>query len=69
MLVDLQGPQAVLPSLFAIYGVIWLASLVISDPDPEPHPEHQPPIFAVIRQPAILAFFMACFLLQAGHGV
>ncbi|MEE9358184.1 MFS transporter [Candidatus Vondammii sp. HM_W22] len=69
MAVDLQGPTVVLPVLFGIYAAIWLSSLLIKDPAPEPHPEDQPSITAVLKLPAVIAFFAVCFLLQAGHGV
>ena len=69
MAVDLQGPAAVLPVLFCIYGVLWFSSLLIADPVTVPHPVEQPGILSVLRKPAVAAFLVACFLLQAGHGV
>jgi PPP family 3-phenylpropionic acid transporter len=66
--VDLYGPAAVLPVLLAIYALLWGASLLIADPASPPHPEEQPGILSVLRQPAVIAFLAACFLLQAGHG-
>ncbi|MET0107086.1 MAG: MFS transporter, partial [Sedimenticola sp.] len=68
MAVDLEGPVIILPVLFAIYLSIWLSSLLIRDPDPTPHLEEQPPILAVLKKPPVIAFFVVCFLLQAGHG-
>ncbi len=69
LLVDLQGPAAVLPVLFSIYGVIWFTSLLIADPTQKPHPVEQPGIISVLLKPSVMAFLVACFLLQAGHGV
>jgi len=66
--VDLRGPAVVLPVLFGIYLSIWFSSLLIRDPDPQPHPEEQPPISTILRKPPVIAFFLVCFLLQAGHG-
>lgn len=66
--VDEKGPVIILPVLFAIYLSIWLSSLLIRDPDPTPHLEEQPPIVSVLKKPAVIAFFVVCFLLQAGHG-
>jgi PPP family 3-phenylpropionic acid transporter len=66
--VDLHGPAAVLPVLLSIYALLWGASLLIADPASAPHPEEQPGILSVLRQPAVIAFLAACFLLQAGHG-
>lgn len=66
--VDRGGPVVILPVLFALYSAIWLASLGVTDPDPGAHPAQQGSILGVLRQPAVLAFFVACFLMQAGHG-
>ena len=68
VVVDAKGPAIILPVLFAVYVAIWLSSMTISDPDPEPHPEEQAHILSVVMQPAILAFFAASFLMQGGHG-
>jgi PPP family 3-phenylpropionic acid transporter len=68
MAVDSRGPRVVLPALLAIYLSIWLASLLIRDPVPEAAPADQPPIFSILRRPPVIAFFVVCFLLQAGHG-
>jgi PPP family 3-phenylpropionic acid transporter len=66
--VDFRGAGVILPVLFGIYLTIWLSSLLVRDPDPQPHPEEQPSIIRVLRHPSVLAFFIVCFLLQAGHG-
>ena len=66
--VDDRGPAVILPVLFAIYLSIWLVSLLITDPAPERHHDDQPSILNLLRRPAVMAFFAACFLLQAGHG-
>ncbi|MCG8427044.1 MAG: MFS transporter [Chromatiales bacterium] len=66
--VDAQGAQVVLPVLLAFYGAIWLSSLVIKDPAVEPHSVEQPAISSILKLPAVIAFFVVCFLLQAGHG-
>jgi PPP family 3-phenylpropionic acid transporter len=66
--VDERGPAFVLPVLFAIYLSIWLSSLVIKDPDIGSHAGVHASIFSVLRQAPVIAFFVVCFLLQAGHG-
>ena len=66
--VDKSGPAVVLPALFAIYLSIWVSSLLIEDPQTEIVPASQPPILSIISQPPVIAFFLVCFLLQAGHG-
>lgn len=68
MAVDRFGPVAVLPVLLSIYALLWLTSMLVADPVTEPHPVDQPGILSVLRQPAVIAFLTACFLLQAGHG-
>lgn len=67
-LVDRQGPAVVLSVVFMIYAGIWLASLTVRDPDPEAHPPDSRSIWQVLRQPAVVAFFAAVFLMQLSHG-
>ena len=66
--VDHWGPSVVLPVLLLIYLAIWFASVLIRDPRPEPLDGPQPSILSILRRPAVIAFFLVCFLLQAGHG-
>ena len=66
--VDRSGPAVVLPVLFAIYLFIWISSLLVRDPQTDLAPAPQPPILSILRQPPVIAFFLVCFLLQAGHG-
>jgi len=66
--VDRNGPAVVLPVLFMIYLSIWISSLLIKDPQSETATGSQPPIISILRQPPVMAFFLVCFLLQAGHG-
>ncbi len=68
LLVDLYGPRSILPVLLSFYGAIWLSSLTVRDKDSKLHPIEQPPILEILRLPAVIAFFVVCFLLQAGHG-
>ena len=68
VVVDRYGPKSILPVLLIAYGAIWVSSLTIKDQDPEPHLVKQPPILAILKMPAVIAFFVVCFLLQAGHG-
>ncbi|MFM1891317.1 MAG: transporter, family, 3-phenylpropionic acid transporter [Pseudomonadota bacterium] len=68
VLVDARGAAVVLPAVLVIYVGIWLSTLLVRDPAPQPHPEAQPSILTVLRRPAILAFFGAVFFMQMGHG-
>ena len=66
--VDARGPAAVLPVLLLIYSGIWVASLTVRDPAEEAHPAGPSSLWAILRLPAIAAFFAACFLMQVSHG-
>jgi len=68
ILVDYYGPEVILPTVMFIFVGIWLSSLLVKDPDPEPHPVHQEPLLAVLKKPAIIGFFIAVFLMQMSHG-
>jgi len=68
VLVDRMGTEVVLPVVMLIFVSIWLSSLTVRDPDPQPHPEKQESLWTVLRKPAILAFFAAVFLMQMSHG-
>jgi PPP family 3-phenylpropionic acid transporter len=66
--VDAAGARVILHAVFVLYLGIWLSTLLVRDPAPEPHPHDQPGIASVLLRPAILAFFAAVFLMQVGHG-
>ncbi len=68
ILVDHQGTEVVLPALTVIFIGIWLGSLLVRDPNPQPHLPDQPSLLSVLRRPAIVAFFAAVFLMQMSHG-
>ncbi len=68
VLVEHHGPEIILPSVLVIFVAIWLSSLTVRDPDPEPHPQGQSSLKEVLRRPTIVAFFVAVFLMQASHG-
>jgi len=66
--VDQEGPRVILPVMLLIYAAIWISSTCIKDKYREPHLISQPPILSILKLPAVIAFFLVCFLLQAGHG-
>jgi len=68
VLVDWMSIEVLLPAVMLIFVSIWLSSLTVKDPDPEPHPEQQESLWAVLSKPAIVAFFVAVFLMQMSHG-
>ncbi len=69
VLVDRLGTAVVLPSVMAVFVSIWLTSLAVRDPDPQPHPVvQQTSLGSLLHQPAVIAFFFAVMLMQASHG-
>jgi len=67
-LLDYKGAEVILWAVLIMYLGIFLVSLTIPDPVPAAHPTVQGSIFQVLKRPPILAFFVAVFLMQAGHG-
>jgi PPP family 3-phenylpropionic acid transporter len=67
-LVEWRGPEVVLPAVLFIFLAIWFSSMLVRDPDPEPHPPDQQSLRSILRRPAIIGFFLAVFLMQASHG-
>lgn len=66
--VDRYGPDWVVPAIFALMAGIWLCSHTLPETgarDRTPHPE---PFLRIILRPQILAFLLACFLMQVSHG-
>jgi MFS transporter, PPP family, 3-phenylpropionic acid transporter len=56
------------PVLLALFSAIWVAGWAVPE-HVHPAPTGTPPRLAkVLRQPAVLALFGVCFLMQAGHG-
>ena len=68
VLVEHRGPEVILPSVLLIFAAIWLSTLLVRDPDPEPHPQDQPSLATILKRPAIIGFFVAVFLMQVSHG-
>ena len=67
-LIDWRGPEFVLPAVLTIFIAIWLSTLLVRDPSPEPHPHAEQSLTTILRKPAIIGFFAAVFLMQASHG-
>ena len=51
---------------------IWLCSLLVNDQNPEQITAHNKEstegLFDILKRPAVIGFFAACFLLQLSHG-
>jgi PPP family 3-phenylpropionic acid transporter len=54
--------------LLGLFVALWLNSLLVPDRSAAPTVQTSPPLGRVLRQPAVIAFFAACFLNQAAHG-
>lgn len=68
VLIESHGAEVVLPAVMVIFVAIWLSSLLVRDPAPEPDPPDDATLLALLRRPAILGFFAAVFLMQVSHG-
>jgi PPP family 3-phenylpropionic acid transporter len=65
---DLRGPWWVLPAITLLLGGIVLFSQTLPESEmrgPAPHPG---PFLKTVLRPEILAFLLACLLMQASHG-
>ncbi len=62
-------PVAWLPHIvIALFAGIWLSSLFVPARTNRHHPHHHASIWAVLKQPAVIALLLVCFLMQASHG-
>ncbi|HRY16607.1 MAG TPA: MFS transporter [Candidatus Competibacteraceae bacterium] len=62
------GVTTVPAVLLGLFAVLWLNSLVVPESAKVVDAQPAPPIGQVLRRPAVIAFFIACFLNQAAHG-
>ena len=62
------GVTTVPAVLLGLFAVLWLNSLVVPESVKVTDAQSAPPISQVLRRPAVIAFFIACFLNQAAHG-
>jgi PPP family 3-phenylpropionic acid transporter len=53
--------------LLGLFALLWLNSLLVSESGSMPDALPAPPMGQVLRRPAVIAFFIACFLNQAAH--
>ncbi|WP_339669947.1 MFS transporter [Dasania marina] len=55
--------------LLALLVAIWLSSLLVTEPPPlAVSTEPKQSLLSIIKQPAVLAFLICCFLQQLSHG-
>ncbi|RMD70221.1 MAG: MFS transporter [Gammaproteobacteria bacterium] len=62
-----HGTSSLPVVILLLLGGIGLSSLGVPEA-PTASSEVHPPFWAVLRQPGVLAFLAACFLIQASHG-
>jgi PPP family 3-phenylpropionic acid transporter len=65
---DVAGPWWILPALIALMAGIWLYSLTLPESEMAGHMQHAGPFMKVVMRPEILAFLLACLLMQVSHG-
>jgi len=68
VLVQRWGIGSVPGLLLLLFGALWLNSLTVPE---QPHRDTRPqqqPLSGVIRQPAVIALLLVCFLNQFSHG-
>jgi len=66
--IDVYGPWWVLPSLMTLMGGIWLYSQLLPESEVQAPTLHAGRLRDVLRRPEVVAFLLACFLMQASHG-
>ncbi len=67
-LIDRYGIQLVPFAIFLVYVAIWLSSLAVADIEIKHQDDDSSAFLDVLKQPAVIAFLLAIFLMQFGHG-
>ena len=62
------GIQIIPTVVLVLFAGLWLNSLLVPEPPTDLSTAPAPPLGSVLRQPVVLAFFIACFFNQAAHG-
>ncbi|MHB8745427.1 MAG: MFS transporter [Gammaproteobacteria bacterium] len=68
IVIDAQGPHWVLPALLLLMLGIWSCTQLLPETEARVLSEPAGRLRDVIRRPEVLAFLLACFLMQASHG-
>lgn len=66
--IDRLGLQILPPVLLGLFAALLLAAVLAPEKRVVHPPEGHESFLRVLRQPVVIAFFLACFLLQASHG-
>lgn len=67
VLLERFGPSLLPPILLGLYVTIFLSSLLVPERQEPPHHDAEP-LGNLLRNPAIIALIVSCFLIQASHG-
>lgn len=67
-LIDRNGIQVVPFAIFFVYAAIWLSSLTVADINTRYDDSHDGSFLDVLKKPPVIAFLLAAFLMQFGHG-
>jgi PPP family 3-phenylpropionic acid transporter len=65
---DAAGPWWILPALISLMVGIWIYSLTLPESEMAGHMQHAGPFMKVVLRPEIMAFLVACLLMQVSHG-
>ena len=68
VVLDVAGPWWILPVMTALMAGIWFYSLTLPESELAGHMQHPGPFHKVVLRPQILAFLIACLLMQVSHG-
>ncbi|MHB8536025.1 MAG: MFS transporter [Sulfuricaulis sp.] len=66
--IDARGPWWVLPALLTLMFGIWSFSLTLPESELKGELAHPGPLRRVLMRPEVLAFLLACLLMQISHG-
>ncbi len=69
-MIDRQGTAIILPVLAVIFFAIWVSAMLTPADNGHLEEAYNPTkkILTVIKQPAVIALFAVCFLMQFSHG-
>lgn len=65
---EVWGVGIVPQVLLGLFAILWLNSLLVPEPSSTSVEHPNLSLGGVMRQPVVVAFFVACFLNQAAHG-
>ncbi|MEH6650977.1 MAG: MFS transporter [Motiliproteus sp.] len=68
-LFDRADISALVPVMWGLMLLVWLASLLVKQPETAiPHEEQPARAWSILRRREVLSFFLVCLLVQLSHG-